>query len=102
MVGAAAAVGTCSLIIGDTCQRRLPISVQMSEWENQHGGLRGTGLAPAGTAGLTAGLQERHRQHWGSSAVPGLVALAESGFLRKMRCLGIDRRELGDGDGGMG
>lgn len=74
----------------------------MSERENQHGGSRGTGSAPAGTAGLTAGLRERHRQHQGSSAVPGLVVLAESGFLREMWGLGIDRREPGDEHGGTG
>jgi len=61
VVGTAAAVGARSLVIADTCQRRLPISVQLSKWEKHRGGSHGTGLAPADTNGLGAGPREGHR-----------------------------------------
>lgn len=100
MVGTDAAFGACSLVIVDTCQRRLPISVQLSEWEKHDGGWRGPGSAPGGTGGLGEGHGRRWAHllpcHWasprrgGTGADPGGTGMAARGGCRRDVVQGLE------------
>lgn len=82
---AAAAAGACSLVIVDTCQRRLPISVQLSE-RGEHPAA-GAGWAQRRSAPTGAGRDGGPTP--GSSA---LLVMAELGFPKGTWCWGSTLR----------
>lgn len=87
VVGTAAG-GACSLVIVDTCQRRLPISVQLSE-RGEHPAA-GAGWAQCWPAPTGAG--EDSVPTLGSSLATGPVVMAELGFPKGRWRLGSTSR----------